>query len=788
MRPVPPQGASELSDDTEVAETAQWKKTACILCECNCGVEVRLGVDGRSFDRVRGDKAHPASKGYTCEKALRLDYYQNGRGERLHQPLRRRSDGTYEEIDWDTAIREVAERLAAVRDTHGGEAIAYYGGGGQGNHLGGTYGAALRGALGARWRTNAIAQEKTGEMLVMGQMFGVPMRGDFEHCEVAFFPGKNPWITHGIPHARVTLKAIAADPNRALIVIDPRVTETAAMADFHLRVRPGRDAWLIAAMAAVLVEEGLVNRPWLDEHATGVEPVLAALRDVPIAEFCAISGVDESLVRAAVRRIASASSVAAFEDLGVQMNRHSTLVSYLEKLLWLLTGNVGNPGGQYAMTGIGNMLHMGRSELHPSTAPVSPVVGARVIGGLIPCNVLAEEILADHPKRYRALIVESGNPVNSIADSQQMRAAMRALEFSVCIDVFMTETARESDYVLPAATQYEKFEATFFNFDYPKNVFHLRRPVVAPPDGPLPEPEIHARLVEALGVLDPAVVATVRAAAERSREEFAAAFAEATAKDPRLGAAGAVLLYRTLGATLPHGAAAAASLWAMTQRCAQVNPDGVARAGYGTGPDAGNRLFDAIIDNPAGVVFTDDTWEATLGRLKTPDGLIHVDIPDLLGELAGLPLETPPGDDPEWPLLLSAGERRSFTANTILRDPSWRKKDPDGALRVSPGDAERFGLADGAAARLVTKRAAAVVTVAVDDTIQAGHVALPNGFGLDHVDAGRRVDHRCGHERVHRQRRPRPLGRDPVAQDRPGPPRAGLTRSQDLTLLMSCGV
>ena len=88
-------------------------------------------------------------------------------------------------------------------------------------------------------------------MLVMGKMFGTPLRGDFEHCEVAFFPGKNPWISHGIPHARTTLKAIAADPNRSMVVIDPRITETAAMADFHLQVRPGRDAWLIAAMAAV---------------------------------------------------------------------------------------------------------------------------------------------------------------------------------------------------------------------------------------------------------------------------------------------------------------------------------------------------------------------------------------------------------------------------------------------------------------------------------------------------------------------------------------------------------
>jgi formate dehydrogenase len=325
--------------------------------------------------------------------------------------------------------------------------------------------------------------------------------------------------------------------------------------------------------------------------------------------------------------------------------------------------------------------------------------------------------------------------VNSVADSQKMREAMRALDVSVCIDVFMTETARLSDYVLPAATQFEKFEATFFNFEYPRNVFHLRHPVLEAPEGPLPEPEIHARIVEALGLLDPGVVATVRAAAEQGRGQFAAAFAEAMSADPRLGAVGAVLLYRTLGPTLPHGAAAAASLWPMAMRCAQVNPEGVARAGYGTGPDAGNRLFDAIVNGPSGVVFTDDTWEATWQRIKTADGLVQVEIPELLAELATLTDETPPGDDPVWPLLLSAGERRSFTANTILRDPAWRKKDLDGALRVSPADAAAFGLADGGAARLVTKRASAVVTVAVDETVQQGHVSLPNGLGLDHVEA-----------------------------------------------------
>ncbi|MEP6659796.1 MAG: molybdopterin-dependent oxidoreductase [Acidimicrobiales bacterium] len=718
---------------------SEWKPTACILCECNCGVEVRLAPDGRHFERIRGDKAHPASKGYTCEKALRLDYYQNGRGERVLHPLRRRVDGTFEEIDWDTAIAEVAARLGAVRDAYGGETIVYYGGGGQGNHLGGAYSSATLNAFGAKFRSSALAQEKTGEILVNGLMLGTPVRGEFEHCEVAVFVGKNPWMSHGIPRARTTLKAISNDPDRSMVVIDPRRTETAELADFHLQVRPGRDAWLLAALAAVLVDENLVDGAWLAERASGVDVVTEALRAIPISEYCRISGVDEELVRAAARRIARASSVAVFEDLGVQMNRYSTLVSYLEKLVWLLSGNLGRPGAQYAPTGLAGLGRTSGKELDAATAPVSPVAGARIVGGLIPCNVIPEEILTDHPKRYRAMIVESGNPAHSIADSQRMREAIDALDFVVCIDVFMTETARLADYVLPAATQFEKYEATFFNFEFPRNVFHLRRPIVEPPDGPLAEPEIHARLVEAAGFATDAELAPLREAAARSRSEFAAAFAAATAANPRLGLVAPVVLYRTLGPTLPDGAASAAVLWGLAHRCAMANPAGVQRAGFGEGPEAGDRLFDAILASPSGVVFTDDEWDQTWRRIKTHDGLVHLEIPELLDELASLRDDTPPGDDPQWPFLLSAGERRSFTANTIIRDPEWRKKDADGALRISSLDAAALGITTGGYARVTTKRASAVVSVAVDESMQPGHVALPNGLGVDHPNEDERI-------------------------------------------------
>lgn len=159
----------------------EWQKTACILCESNCGVEVR--IEDRQFVRIRGDKEHKASKGYTCEKALRLNHYQNGR-HRLTTPLRRTPAGDYEEIDWDTAISEVATRLRQVQQTHGGETIFYYGGGGQGNHLCGAYGVATRAAVGSRYRSSALAQEKTGEFWVNAHI-GVGTRGDFEHTELA---------------------------------------------------------------------------------------------------------------------------------------------------------------------------------------------------------------------------------------------------------------------------------------------------------------------------------------------------------------------------------------------------------------------------------------------------------------------------------------------------------------------------------------------------------------------------------------------------------------------------
>jgi len=698
---------------------AVWSKTACILCECNCGIEVAL--DGRQLARIRGDKAHPGTRGYTCNKAMRLDYYQNGR-HRLSTPLRRRSDGSFEEIDWDTAIREVAQRSTAIRDAHGGESILYYGGGGQGNHLGGSYSGPFLRALGSQHRSGALAQEKTGEAWVEHRLYGAHTRGEFELAEVSVFIGKNPWMSQSFPRARVVLKEIAKDPDRSMIVIDPVLTDTAKLADVHLRVRPGTDAWCLAAMVAVLVQEDLVDREFVTARVNGFEPVLGAFADIDVPRYAAWCGVEEGLLRAAARRIASAESVSVFEDLGIQQAPHSTLCSYINRLLWILTGNFGNPGGMHLHTSFVNLFrdpHIRRT----------PVTGAPIIAGLVPCNVIPDEILTDHPDRFRAMMVESANPAHSLADSQRFAEAFEALELVVVIDVAMTETARHADYVLPAASQYEKPEATYFNFEFPDNTFQLRHPLMQPLPGTLPEAEIWARLVRELGVVDERELEPLRTAAAAGLQAYAQAFAKATTDSPTLSSLAPYILYETLGPTLPDGLASAAALWGLAHRCTMTYPEAVRRAGHADG----NELFEAILSSPSGVVLTRDEYGEDFARIVHPDKRIAAELPEMLHQLRAIDTGPVIHTSDRFPIVLSVGERRSFTANDIFRDPGWRKQDTDGRLRISAEDAARLGLGDGARAFITTARGHAEATVEVSEAMQAGHASLPNGFGLQHT-------------------------------------------------------
>ena len=720
------------------AETDTWKKTACIICSLNCGLDIKT-ENGR-ITKIKGDKSHPISQGYICEKSQRMDFYQNG-ADRIDSPKRRRPDGSYENIDWATALREIAEKFSAIKNQHGGESILYYGGGSQGNHLGGTYADSTIKAFGIQYRSNALAQEKTGEAWVQGKMAGAPVHGDFEHCEVAVFLGKNPWQSHGFARTRVTLREIENDPNRAMIVIDPRRTETAKMADYHLAVKPGTDAWCLTALSAILVQEGLVASRWLAEHTTGYEAVAAAMKGIDVARYATTCGVEESLLRSAARRIASAKSVSMIEDLGVQMNVHSTLNSYLNRLVWLLTGNYGKEGANNAFVPFLNLSYSNRNTAKPQQngqpAPPrkwtrSPVTGSKVIMGLIPCNVIPDEILTEHPKRFRAMFIESSNPVHSLADSQRMREALRALECSVVIDVAMTETARQADYVLPASSQFEKAEATFFNLEFPRNGFQLRHPHFKPRPGTLPEAEIHARLLEAMGVLNNANYTFLRAAARMGRTAFGLAFALKSMRDKRVARYAAVVLYRTLGPSLPPRLAPAASLWGISQLYVRTQPSAARGAGFG-GPTllGGNRLFDAILNSPSGVIFAVSEYADSWNAVKLPDHKINLNIKEMLDELATIDSKLPPHRS-DYPYILSAGERRPDTSNTSIRNPEWMKKGDFGVLRIHPQDAAVLGCTEDDWIELRTPRGKAQAPIEITDELQPGHVSLPNGHGVDY--------------------------------------------------------
>lgn len=711
-----------------------WRPTACILCPENCGLEVQ--TEGRRIAKTRGDKAHPHSRGYLCQKAARLDYYQN-HAERLDRPLRRRPDGTFAPIGWDTAIREVADRLRAIRDEHGGRAIAYYGGGGQGNHLGGVYASALRGALGTPYLYSSLAQEKTGDFWVNGKLFGrqtCHVSPAVEDADVVVFLGTNPWQSHGFPRARKVLKAIQADPARTMVVVDPRRTETAELADIHLQVRPGTDAFALGAVCALLVQEDLVDEAFLRDRCTGVDEVRTALASLDPAGYAARAGVDLEDVRAVARALGRAKAASVRADLGIQQSLHSTLNSYLEKLLFLLTGSFGRRGTNNLHSFLVPLVGHSPEPEEDDRVVLTAVTGMKPIGKLYPPNVLPAEIDSDHPGRIRAVFVDSSNPLATGADHEAYRRAFARLDLSVVIDVAMSETARHADYVLPAASQFEKAEATFFTLGFPDNAFHLRRPLFAPLPGTLPEPEIYRRLLVALGAI-PERVPALEAAARLHRRwprlrAYPVALRAALALRPGWAKVAPALLYATLGRALPEEVASAAALWGAAVRYAERYPDAVRRAGIeDRGAGLGEALFEAIVESPHGLTFSRHGDEDGWSLLRHPDGRVHLAIDELLAELTGLGAEVSPGGG-DYPFLLMAGERRSYNANTIFRDPAWRRNDAAGALRLHPDDAGRLAVETGDVLRVESTRGALDAVVEVNDQMLPGVVSLPHGYGL----------------------------------------------------------
>jgi len=702
-----------------------WKTTGCALCAQGCGLEV-LVEDGR-IARVKPDKKNPRSEGYICRKGSNIANFQH-HAQRLTHPLKRVGDG-FEKISWDQALDEIAEKLRVIVDEHGPRSFAFMGGGGQGSHMSAAFAVRLLRGMGSRYHYSALAQELTGFFWVMGRCLGRQYMGygpDTENTDMLVSLGWNGWMSHQMPQARRLLGGISKDPEKLLVVIDPRRSETAERADIHLAIRPGTDALLLKAVIATLLEDGAVDEEYIAAHVTGFDRVRPWFEGFDVEAALGVCDVDPGAFRELCSLFATR-KWSIHSDLGILMNRHSTMTSYLEVILVAICGRFGVEGGNIMS---GHMMPMGAhsDERDPRTWRTT-ATDYPAIMGTFPPNVLPEEIDNDLPERIRAVIFSDSNPLRSYADTTAYERALSKLELSVTLDLSMSETAALSDYVLPARSPYEAWDGTFFSLTHPEVFFQMRQPVLAPTGEALETSEIFVRLADKLGLI-PEFPDSLAEAARGDRMAFGAALLGYAEKHPEAVPMLPFVLAKTLGAAL--GSAALSALWGLLMNSPKESRENAARVGFEPGPAMGDQIFQAILDHPEGI-WVGRTDDEQFGRLRTDDGRVNVVIEELAESVTALDAvseEAALAPDPEFPLVLSAGFRTDNNANTLMRNPSWLGGRRACTARIHPTDAEAHGVCDGDMVRVATAAGEVEVEAQLTDTLRPGQVAIPHGFGL----------------------------------------------------------
>ena len=715
--------------------------TVCVLCSHNCGV--RITVEGGKINSIRGDTDNPITQGYVCNKAFGFPHYID-HAQRVRHPMRRRSDGTHERVSWDVAVADIGARLASLRRDYGPQSIALVGVGGQGNHLDVPYAISFLLALGSPWWFNALAQEKSQHGLVDSWMFGAAGTGylhpDAEHTRYLLVMGTNPVVSNRGHNPIALFKAIKSDPERTLVVVDPRRTESARGATEHVAVRVGTDTYLLLGLAAYIVRERLCDEDFLRDKAQDVDKIQQVLREIDPAEMAERAGIPTEQLTRVARGFAAAESAGIFADLGVEQAPFSTLNSYLMRVLLALTGNLGNRGGNVFLGTFSPAVPQWTQTQTPFRAPVSGIASIPMLGpvGMFSPNLLAEEITATRPDRIRAIVCEAANPLIQAVGTQGLRSAFAELELLVVIDPAFTETSKLAHYVLPAPVGYEKWEYSGFPKAYPEIYAQVRPPVVAGPDEALPEAEIFARLAKAAGLIEPTPRVLHWLAKRAHTSAGAAAF---------LAAAGAAALLRTrnpkalsarvtfwtLDALGPHLAAPALSaLWLLSHVFALTQRKNRARVSKKL---SGEAIFQELMDHPEGVeVARLDVTRNLADACGHADGRIHLSPEPMLAEL-NRALSTHRTTNSDFPLVLNGGLRTRWNANTIQRDPAWRKgRGPHCAVFIHPSDAAAIAVSDGAVVDVETRAGSVRLPATLDDSVQPGNVLIPNGFGLEYPD------------------------------------------------------
>jgi anaerobic selenocysteine-containing dehydrogenase len=663
----------------------------CPLCEATCGLEVTL--TGNLIDTVRGDKQDVFSQGYVCPKGVSLKALHED-PDRLTAPLVKR-DGRLVETTWDDAFAEIARRLPAIRAEHGDNAVAAYLGNPGAHNLGSLlYGRVLWKALGTRNVYTASSVDQLPKHFTSGYVFGEPFTipiPDVDRTDFLLLLGANPLVSNGslltAPDLRGRLKAIRARGGR-VVVVDPKRTRTAELADQHLSVRPGTDALLLAALAQVLFAEGRTNLRHLAEHVAGVDDVARLVAPFTPDAVAPIVGVDAAAITSLARDLAGAERAAVYGRIGTTVQSFGTLASWLVDVLNVLTGNLDREGGAMFPLAVG-----GQANATPARRPFthgrwrSRVRGLPEVMGELPVATLADEILTPREGQIRALITVGGNPCVSTPNAGRLDEALASLEFMVSLDPYLNETTRHADVVLPGPPPLarEHFDLVFYQLSV-RNVANWTPAVL---ETELPQEwETILRLVGVVAGQGPdADVAAL--------DDFVAAqAAQRAGLDPavagnRRGPARLVDLMLRAG---PYG---------VTLADLEAAPHGL---------DLGplQPRLPSVIGTAS-------------GKIELAPEAIIADLPRLLAELDRAPSE-----------YVLIGRRQLRSNNSWMHNVApLVGGDNRCTAQLHPDDATKLGLADGALARITSRTGSVTVPVEITDALRPGVVSIPHGWGHD---------------------------------------------------------
>jgi anaerobic selenocysteine-containing dehydrogenase len=667
----------------------------CNLCEAMCGLRIEL--EGNHITSIRGDEEDPFSRGHICPKALALkDLYEDP--DRLRHPMRRTASG-WEQVSWDDALDEAARRLHATQREHGRNAVAAYLGNPNVHNLGNIlFAPELLRTLRSRNRFSATSVDQLPHQLVAYLMFGhqllVPIP-DIDRTRYMLVLGANPLASNGslmtAPDVRARLRAIQQRGGR-VVVLDPRRTETARIADTHVFIRPGTDALALLALLHVAVVEGTPRPGPLAAHVEGLEAVRELARDFTPERVAAHTGVPANVLRGIARDFLAAEGAVCYGRMGLSTQPFGSLCQWLINVLNTVTGNLDREGGAmftlpaFDIVGGPRALGLGRGSLGRWK---SRVRGLPEFGGELPSAALAEEILTPGEGRVRALITLAGNPVLSTPNGSQLERALGELDFMVSIDPYLNETTRHAHLILPPVSPLERS-----HYDVAFHVLAVRNTAKYSPALFEPGPDARHDWQILLGLQHRLE------ALRKGRPSL-----RATLKHQALSRLGPERLL-DLGLRLgPHGARFHPLKQGLSLAKLRASPHGV-----DLGP-----LKPCLPQ-----------------RLQTKDHRIHLAPEPLVADVRRLRerfLEDAAPEVRDGELLL-IGRRHLRDNNSWMHNvPSLLKGKPRCTLMVHPEDAARLGLADGADATITSRVGAVTVPVAVTDEVMPGVVSLPHGYG-----------------------------------------------------------